>query len=92
MNSLGISPDLILTSPLRRAVQTAEVVQEGLSNKGQMQFSQSLVPWTEPREILNELGEAHATERNVVGRGTRTSPQQPGISRSRRARWTVLFA
>ena len=66
MNSLGIRPDLILTSPLRRAVQTAEVVREGLSNEVHMEFSESLVPWAEPREILDELSEAHVTERSVM--------------------------
>ena len=66
MNSLRIRPDLILTSPLRRAVQTAEVIQEGLSNRRQVEFSESLVPWAEPREILDELSEGRAAERTVI--------------------------
>jgi len=66
MKSLDICPDLIVTSPLVRAAQTAEVVQDGLSNKVQLEFSSGLVPWAEPREILGELGEAHATRDCVM--------------------------
>ncbi len=66
MNALGIRPDLILTSPLRRAVQTADIVHDGLSRKAQREFSESLAPWAEPREILDELSEAHASKRAVM--------------------------
>ena len=66
MNSMRIRPDVILTSPLRRAVQTAEVVLEGLSNRPEMEFSDSLVPWADPQEILDELRLSHAAERSVM--------------------------
>ena len=66
MNSLGICPKLIVTSPLVRAVQTAEVFRKGLSGKGEIEFSNCLVPWAEPREILEELREAHAAEHSVM--------------------------
>ncbi len=66
MNSLGICPELIVTSPLVRAVQTAEVVREGLTLEMRLEYSNYLEPWAEPREILEELRKAHAAEHSVM--------------------------
>ena len=66
MNSLGIAPDLILTSPLVRALQTAEVVRDGLTHKGRLDISECLVPWAEPGEILDELRKAHESEGRIM--------------------------
>ena len=69
INSLGIDPDLIVTSPLVRAVQTAEVIREGLALETRLEYSDSLAPWAEPGAILDELRKAHATERSIMAVG-----------------------
>ncbi len=61
MSTLKICPDVIVTSPLVRAVQTAEVVRNGLAEVRQLEVSDSLVPWADPQEILVELRDTHAT-------------------------------
>ena len=66
INALGICPDMILTSPLVRAVQTSEVVLEGLADEVRLEYSNSLMPWAEPGELLDELREEHATEHTIM--------------------------
>lgn len=69
IESLGICPDLYVTSPLLRAVQTAEVVHQGLAGTGPLERSDSLVPWADPVAILEELRDIHwqAASIMVVG-------------------------
>lgn len=52
--TLGISPDLILTSPLIRAVQTADILAEKLSYKRELTVAAQLAPGFRP-EALDEL-------------------------------------
>ena len=66
MNSIALSLDLIMTSPLLRAVQTAEVVHEELADSGPLVVSDSLVPWAEPQEFLTELRDARARVGSVM--------------------------
>ena len=51
---IGITPDLILTSPLIRAVQTAEILAQRLKYKGDLLVSALLAPGFRP-DGLNEL-------------------------------------
>jgi phosphohistidine phosphatase len=53
----GIQPDLILTSPLVRAVQTADILAETLRFKGELQLAKLLGPGFRP-ESLDELLDA----------------------------------
>jgi phosphohistidine phosphatase len=64
----GMNPDLILTSPLIRAVQTAEILAEKLRHKGELQVAQLLAPGFRP-EALDELLDAYpeAGEVALVG-------------------------
>ena len=55
MNALAISPDVIITSPLVRAAQTAEIVRRGLTAPPQTATSDALVPWSHPSRLLQEL-------------------------------------
>ena len=51
----GVSPSLILTSPLVRAVQTAEIASEELSYKGDLVRTRALVPDADPSETWSEI-------------------------------------
>ena len=57
MNSLRLRPELVISSPLVRAMQTAEIVMEGARGVGPLEVSEALAPWADPREILVELAD-----------------------------------
>jgi phosphohistidine phosphatase len=58
-------PTLILTSPLVRAVETAEIAAEVLRYKGAIVPADALLPSSSPREVWRELG-AHAGEAAIL--------------------------
>jgi phosphohistidine phosphatase len=47
----GVEPDVILTSPLIRAVQTAEILAEALRHKGELQVASLLAPGFRPQSL-----------------------------------------
>jgi phosphohistidine phosphatase len=61
----GVSPSLILTSPLVRAVQTAEIASEELSYKGDLVRTRTLIPEADPRETWSEI-RLHSDENQVL--------------------------
>ena len=63
--SFGIQPDALLTSPLRRAVQTAEIAAEelGIRNDRLIQ-SEALQPGSSPKQFLEKL--SHIEENEVL--------------------------
>ncbi len=66
MNAIGIAPELIINSPLVRAVQTAEIVQQGLAKPPRMETSHALVPGAHPSQILHELADSHSALGSVM--------------------------
>jgi len=52
MGALGLSFDLILTSPYRRAIQTAEIVAEQLGTKHGWERAPQLAPDGDPRALV----------------------------------------
>ena len=56
MKKLERDFDLVLSSPLLRAKQTAEIVAGGLKLKKQFKFSNALAPGGEPKNLLRQLG------------------------------------
>jgi phosphohistidine phosphatase len=68
LKKLGIEPDLILTSPLIRSVQTADILAEKLRFKGELKVASLLSPGFRP-ESLDELldGYPQAGEVALVG-------------------------
>ena len=66
MSAMGIAPDLIISSTLVRAVQTAEIVQQGLSAPPQMITTHALVPEAHPSQILQELAASHSSLSSVM--------------------------
>jgi phosphohistidine phosphatase len=61
----GVAPQLIITSPLKRALQTAEIAAEALGYQGQIMRSDSLVPDSRPETVWEEL-RLHGDARQVV--------------------------
>lgn len=63
--SLGPGPDLILTSPLVRARQTAELLVNGLSPSPRLVVEETLAPGHPPSEVAAAL-EPHTSRRSVA--------------------------
>ncbi len=51
----GVDPTLILTSPYRRAVETAEIAAEVLGYKGNLLRTNALIPDSSPRDVWQEV-------------------------------------
>ncbi len=66
MDAIGVSPDLIISSTLVRAIQTAEIVQQRLSSPPPLIKSRSLVPEAHPSQILDELAANHSSLDSVM--------------------------
>jgi phosphohistidine phosphatase len=55
LRKLGFAPDVILSSPLRRAVETAEIFARALGMEGAVELEPRLAGASEPEEILRGL-------------------------------------
>jgi len=55
LNALGITIDLIVTSPLTRTRQTAQIIAETLSNKPAVVQSDALAPAGTPAAVMQEI-------------------------------------
>jgi phosphohistidine phosphatase len=51
----AIQPDVILTSPLKRAVETAEIAAAVLGAKGELVRTNALVPSSSPERVWREI-------------------------------------
>ncbi|HVT91781.1 MAG TPA: histidine phosphatase family protein [Bryobacteraceae bacterium] len=51
----GVAPSLILSSPFRRAVQTAEIAAEILTHSGEILRTQALTPGSTPQAVWEEV-------------------------------------
>jgi phosphohistidine phosphatase len=65
IKKLGIKPDLILTSPLIRSVQTAEILAQRLKHKGDLLVSALLAPGFGPQK-LDELLQQYPLAREIA--------------------------
>src|SRR5258708_24331874 len=65
MREAGIQPSLILTSPYRRAVQTAQLAVEILEYKGDLLRTKALEPGSHPRMVWDEI-RVHKNEREIL--------------------------
>ena len=66
LSALGLSLDVMITSPLLRAAQTAQIVRDGLSSPGEQATSNALVPEAHPYLLLEELASRHSSMDNVM--------------------------
>ena len=66
MRGLELSFDLILSSPLLRARQTADIVAEEFKLAEQCKLSSHLAPEGDPRDLIRELKRLHRGSRKVL--------------------------
>lgn len=67
-----IELDAVISSPLPRAVQTAELVADGLDYLGAIETTRALAPGAHPRRIAEQLG--------VLGGAVAVVGHEPSIS------------
>jgi phosphohistidine phosphatase len=60
-----VRPTLILTSSLKRAVETAEIAQEVLGYKGELLRTEALLPGSSVEDVWDEI-RVHANETAIV--------------------------
>ncbi len=66
MNALGLSFDLILTSPYLRAQQTAEIVAEAMDAGSRLRPSPHLAPDGDPRALIAAIASRSAADASVL--------------------------
>ncbi len=66
LNSLGLSLDAIITSPLVRAVQTADIVHRGLESPGRLSTSEVLAPTADPSRLVDQLLTEYSSASSVM--------------------------
>ena len=63
----GVRPSVILTSPLKRALQTAEIAAAVLGVKRELIATNSLAPSSTPQRVWNEIRKQHAARVLIAG-------------------------
>jgi len=63
---LGFDVEWIVSSPLVRALETAEIVAESLGNNAPVDFSEALRPGGSPEALLNSLAKHNSRKRVLV--------------------------
>jgi phosphohistidine phosphatase len=64
-SSAGVDPSLILSSPLKRALETAEIAARELGYQGRIVRADGLVPDSSPQKLWAEV-RAHAGESSIL--------------------------
>lgn len=65
MKRAGVKPSAILTSPYRRAMETAAIAAEELGYDGEIERAQALTPDGSPEAVWEEI-RAHKSERGIL--------------------------
>ena len=60
-----VAPSLILTSPYRRALETAEIAARALDYQGKLVHTKSLLPEASPHDLWDEL-RTHRSEGSIL--------------------------
>jgi phosphohistidine phosphatase len=63
--SAGVAPSLILTSPYKRALQTAQIAAEILEYKGELLRTKALEPNSSPKAVWDEI-RVHKDEAQIL--------------------------
>jgi len=63
--SAGVAPSLILTSPFKRALQTAQLAAEILEYKGELLRTKTLEPNSSPKAVWDEI-RVHKDEARIL--------------------------
>ncbi|MCX7821559.1 MAG: phosphohistidine phosphatase SixA [Brevinematales bacterium] len=53
LKKIGVKPDLLVSSPLTRAIQTADIIAGKLGYKKKINVAKELLPESKPEDILN---------------------------------------
>ena len=61
----GVAPSLILTSPLKRALQTAQIAAEILEYQGELLRTRTLEPNSSPKAVWDEI-RVHKDEARIL--------------------------
>jgi phosphohistidine phosphatase len=65
LKQAGVKPSLILSSPLKRAIETAEVAAEVLGYSGKVARTRALIPEASPFDAWDEV-RAHKNEESIL--------------------------
>jgi len=63
--SAGVNPSLVISSPLKRALETAEIAARELGYDGRILRVEALVPDSSPAKVWSAIGE-HAGEASIL--------------------------
>lgn len=66
MEAIEVCPEVIVSSPLTRALQTAQIVHRGLDNPRPLATSDALTPGADPYDTLEELATDYASFASVM--------------------------
>ncbi|MBK9166635.1 MAG: histidine phosphatase family protein [Bryobacterales bacterium] len=66
VRALGIQPDVVASSRLRRAVESARIAAKVLGYKGEIVTLQHVAPESDPAQAWSELGELREFEQILV--------------------------
>src|SRR5471032_190347 len=66
MDRLGLSFDLILSSPYVRARQTAEIVAKSLKRQKKLKLSDELTPGGNPKSLIQQLNDLRPQPKNIL--------------------------
>ena len=66
LRAMGLSVDAIVTSPLVRAIETAEIAHKGLKASGKLVVSEELAPNGDPFALMDELGGEYGEDSDVM--------------------------
>lgn len=80
-HAAGANPSLILSSPLKRAVETAEIAARELGYEGRILRASALLPDAPPHELWSEI-RGHQHEASIL-----IAAHEPLLSRS--ASWML---
>src|SRR5690242_9827148 len=64
-HSAGVEPSLILSSPLKRALETAEIAAHELGYEGRIVRTDAISPESSPAQLWTEV-RAHASESSIL--------------------------
>lgn len=66
LREMEISLDLILSSPLTRARETAEIIARGIKDQDNMRFSEHLAPSGSMEELVHQVNTVRPMPKNVM--------------------------
>ena len=66
LDQLGVQPDLILSSPFVRAMQTAEILAKVMKYKKEIAYSDSLMPLGNADTLIGEINEKYQADELIL--------------------------